>query len=250
MPPKQRGSKMLSYADNMKRIDKAKKAAVKTAKAEIAKSIGTRKTDVLSVPYVWNANNSTMSAAVSLTDKIENMTVGSANGQRDGNQINVKSSVLSINLTASVLATKPMIVTIFIGHVKAQPTVLPSAGALATIYDTGVSNTGDTGKTLELLYPLNRDRFRVRKYSFKISESVISGSTLYANNDFKVFMNKKIPLKYMKGKCKFFNDSGTGINKGLFMWAQATYVDSSQVGAVAPAEFPDLNYYVNTTYQA
>lgn len=245
-----KGSKQLSYADNMARIKQSKAAARKVAKAEISKSIGTRKTDVLSVPYAWNATNATISPAVTLTEKIENMSVGSANGQRDGNEITIKSSVLNVNLTASAAALKPMIVTIFVGYVKAIPTTVPNANFLATIYDTGGSNTGDTGKTLELLYPLNRDRFKIRKYSFKISESVISGSAAYANNDFKVFINKKIPLKHLKGKCKYSNDSNSGINKGLFMWAQATYIDSSVVGATQASEFPELNYYVNTTYQA
>lgn len=229
------------YTKKTKSVTNANKAYVKK---EINNKIGFRTTDVTSKPYVWGTSNTTMSPAITLLDKITDMVVGSSDGERLGNEITLNKMILNINLSVNAeVISKPIIVSIFVGYIKSQPIAVPGGANLNLIYNVGGSATGDTGKTLELLYGLNTERFKVKRYQFKIAPSSI-GTTYYNNNDFKYFINKKINiLPFMRKKVQYFQDDSQGINQGLFMWANITGVDSKIY-----SDFPLLNYYVETEY--
>jgi len=205
--------------------------------------------NILPLQYTFNGNgtnNSIMSSPVDITSVISSMTQGSANGQRIGNDINITKAVLNINMTASSGQALPYMVTIFVGYLKGARTTVPTNANLATILDLGGSTTGYTGLTSDLLLKVNSDRFSCIRKNYRLGLAQANSGSAYQNNDFPVFQNIKIPVKSVLGKIQFNNDSGSGINRPVYMWAQFTAVNSvNQLTTIAPTVF----YYLDVEYK-
>jgi len=215
----------------------------------LTRKVETKQPNISPLQYTFNGNgtnNSVMSSAVDITSVISSMAQGSANGQRIGNDINITSATLNLNMTAWPSQATPYIVTIFVGYVKGDRGVLPSATSLASILDLGGSSTGYTGITQDLLMRVNTDRFSCIRKNYKLGVSAPATGASFQNNDFPCFQNVKIPIKALLGKIQFIRDSGTIINRPIYMWAQFTAINSVNVSTSVA---PNLMYYLDVQYK-
>jgi len=209
----------------------------------------TKQPNISPLQYTFNGNgtnNSIMSSPVDITSVISSMSQGTANGQRIGNDINVTKALLNINMTASSGQALPYLVTIFVGYVKGSRTTSPSASNLASILDLGGSTSGYTGMTQDLLLKLNTDKFSCIRKNYKLGVSAPATGASFQNNDFPCFQNVKIPIKALLGKIQFIRDSGTIINRPIYMWAQFTAINSVNVSTSVA---PNLMYYLDVQYK-
>lgn len=225
-----------------------------TVKKELMRQVETKSTndDPIRYPFTNSTNNNTlMFDAVELTNGIKTMGQGTASGQRIGNEISISRAVLNINLTMDNGFEDiyyPYIVSVFIGYIKGQRVSLPTAPFLAAIFNDGGGSTGITGSTMDLLRNINRDRFICRRFQFKVGTArptTNSGQT-YSNNDFPLFINKKISLKEILGTVKFTNDNFSGITRDLYMWCS---VHTSTGETITSSQTPILNYYTSISYK-
>lgn len=224
------------------------KKAVKVSVKKAVESVLSRKIEPKQcgnnpAVYVWNALNSTMSAPIDLGVCFGSVIQGTQDGQRIGNRIDVTKAVLNLNMLASSVAGNlPCILTIFIGYTKGKRSVTPSSADTVRIFNDGNTSTGMTGLTLDLLRTINNDVWTVKRYDFKLGNS--EGGTIYPNNDFPVFVNKKISLAPLLGQLIYTNDQFDNYNKNLYMFCQWTNINS-----LASSYPPILNYYVDGLYK-
>ena len=227
-----------------KRMPTAKVA--KVVKQVLARQVEVKQCGNNPALYSWNANNGSMSVPIDLGGCFSNVTQGVTDGTRIGTKIFVKKAVLNLNIMTNqanlITGPIPSIVTIFIGYQKGQRSVQPGSTELAGIFNDGPSSDGMTGLTLDLLRTINYNRFTVKRYDFKIGVSE-SGNGQYSNNDFPMYVNRKISLPLLLGNVLYSNDQFNNYNKSLWMFCQWTNVDSSP--STNP---PILNWYVDGLY--
>ncbi len=232
----------------VRKPSKAVKTIVKNEiKRSIKRNIETKHTGNDPATYVWASQNNVMSDPVTLSDAFD-LYSGSEDGERVGNIINVTKAILNVNIVANVGATYPVIMTIFIGYLKRNRGTAPTAGQLASIFQDGGGTTDYNGSTLNLLRNVNRELFTIAgRYDIKVSEARVNQGTNWSNNDFPLFVNKKINLKSMLGKTIYTADTATGHNKELFMWCSYCGVGST-TNIYSNVSAPIFNYYVEGEY--
>ena len=236
------------FKTKRKSVKKIAQVSVKKAvESVLSRKVEPKSSGINPAVYVWNANNSTISASVNIADVFA-LTQGVTDGTRIGNKIDITRAVLNINLL-SPSSGNPCIVTIFIGYLKGQRTSNPSTGGnTAFIFQDGPVSTGTTGLTLDLLRNTNNDLFTVKRYDIKIGGAYNAVGVAPAfNNNFPAFVNKKISLSQLLGTLTYTNDGSVLHNKNLWMFCQCTSIDSSLLAI--PSVFPILNYYVDGTYK-
>lgn len=198
--------------------------------------------------YAFNATNALMSAPVNLSDAF-NLSQGTNQGERVGNRIDITRAMLNLNITqAGGSAAGPNIVTIFIGYLKGTRGTAPSSTSFLSLLQDGNLASGMDNTTLSLLRNINTDLFVAKRYTFKVGQSFWdpgTGIQVQGNNDFKMFVNRKISLKPLLGNMTFQTDStASSHNKDLFMWCQWT-VPLGTVDSVPPI----LNYFLDGGYK-
>ena len=228
-----------------KRASKSSVSIKKIVNQVLARKIERKETPNNPASYVWNVNNSTMSPAVDLgATSFGDLPQGNTDGSRLGVKINVTKAVLNLNATFSTLGTGvPQIITIFIGYNKGQRSVLPASASLAKIFNDGPTSVGMDNTTLSLMRTVDTNFFTIfKRISFKLGSSLAT-TTLQSNNDFPVFVNKKISLAPLLGSLLYSNDQFNNYNKQLYMWCQFTPIDST-VSTTPPV----LNWYVDGAF--
>lgn len=228
-----------------KRASKSSVSIKKIVNQVLARKVERKETGNNPAAYVWNANNTIMSPAVDLgATSFGDLAQGVTDGQRLGVKINVTKAVLNLNATFNTTGTGvPQIITIFIGYTKGLRSTLPAAATLAKIFNDGPTSIGMDNTTLSMMRTVDKNFFTIfKRITFKLGSS-LSGTTLQSNNDFPVFVNKKIPLAPLLGSLLYSNDQFNNYNKQLYMWCQFTPIDSS-VSTTPPV----LNWYVDGAY--
>lgn len=186
-------------------------------------------------------NNSLMFDAVSLSENFD-IPQGNSDGSRVGNSVNITKCILNMNFKASgVASTGPFIVSLYIGYLKPARSSLPGPDQFLQFLQDGSGATTINNHTLSLLRNVNTDLFTItNKARFKLGTAE-GGLT---NNDFPLFVNKKISIKYLLGKLQF-NDAGLSPSKDLYMWCH--YMDVR--GGAASTAQPTFNYYLDVEYK-
>lgn len=251
---------MVAFKRNYKKAYKPKRPQVKrkfvkrsTSVAKVVKSVLARQVERKETPnnpvaYVWSVNNFTVSPAVDLgLTAFGDLPQGVTDGSRLGVRIDVTKAVLNLNATfnpAYLGGGIPQIVTIFIGYTKGSRTTLPGTASLAKLFNDGPTSTGMDNTTLSLMRTVDKNFFTIfKRITFKLGGSTSPTAPLLSNNDFPVFVNKKISLTPLLGKLLYSNDQFNNYNKQLYMWCQYTNIDSSL--ATYP---PILNWYVDGAF--
>jgi len=214
----------------------------------INKNLEVKHSNTDPVDYVFNLgaiNNTAMSPAVSLTDCLTILT-GVTDGTRIGQKIRTKKAVLKFIVSAGFGMLVPCYVQVFIGVLKADPGTLPTAGALAGIFQDGQGTAAADGSLSSLLRSVNKDRFTVSHYlKFKLG---LASTTVLNNNDFPLVVMKSIKLNKLYGDVKYsIDNSAADPNKNLFMWCTYTNITGS-TGSTTISQVPNLNWYVDYEY--
>lgn len=248
MAPKKRNPKAPKRFQKRK-APKSKAPSAKMAslvKTVLNRQVETKSTGNDPVAYTFNAItlNGTMSPAIDLSTALD-ISQGTSDGARIGNKINVSYAMLKFHLRA-VDANTPSIISIYIGYRKEFRNTVPTAGQLTQIFNDGAASSGHDGTSaLNLLRNINTDAFTiVKRFDIKLG---FSTPATYSNNDFPVFVNKKVRLPSLEGICQYTQDgTATAHNKQLYMFCQYTAVNASYSVNVNP---PILQYYMSLQYK-
>lgn len=245
----------MTYARKNYTKKKTKKTRRKTTRTNLTKTIKNeidrtlnrkaekKETGMDPELYLWNGNNATMSPAVDLTKCLQ-IPQGTSNGTRIGDSINVTNATLKLVVRAPV-DTGPVILQLFIGKLKPDPSKLPDAINLSQIFEDGAITKPADGTFSSLLRSVNKNLFTIYNYK-KIKIGVASHALpAYSNNDFNIFKLMKIPLKSLMGKATYSIDGGTVTNKNLFMFCN--FVNLQGV-AVSGIHNPVIEYWVDLEY--
>jgi len=173
---------------------------------------------------------------------------GTGQGQRIGNQIRTKSSYIKGILYANQRdvtynpTPKPAEVMIYIYRIIGQGASVPTGtNAMTNFYQNGSSSSSPTGLLEDLTTPINRDQYRVvyqRKFKIGSAENTGVGSStgnqFFANNDYKRNATFYIPLtKFMDKRIKYSDASLTCNNDALLMAIIPLPCDNVPWGAAA-----------------
>jgi len=244
-----RGAKASSVMSKAKGVKYVKQTPASIIKRVVRSLAEKKNVNADPAEYTFNAVNSTMSAAVSLTSPIDNIAQGVTDGSRVGNRIRLAKYTLKMTFNPVVEDTAvganitvPMIVQLFIGYKKDDPGTTPNAADLAKIYQDGQSTSGVDGTMLATLRDINTDFFKIVAYKkFKLGHAVSQAPT-YSNNDFPLY-EEVVINDLLKGEVTF-NDTTASSNKHLYMWATFSHVDSVVTSTASLRAF----YYLSVQY--
>lgn len=186
---------------------------------------------------------------------------GTGQGDRIGNKIRVMKAMLRFtlnanpyDLNANPLPT-PAEVCIWIGYLKSVPTVAPSSATLSNFFQSGSFVSGFAGDIRDLIKPINKDFFTVKKVlRFKIGTSMSDGTgsqvsrQYLANNDYKFNVCRNVDITSIYPASLRYADTSTGAqNAGLFMWMQSMSADGTATTInVTPTR---INWTIDLTYE-
>ena len=200
---------------------------------------------------------------------------GTTQSARIGNRINTKRCYLRYTLEASPYGTtnpKPMpyIVKWFLGRKKAEPTLVPTGAS--TIGASDYHNLFQYGNTSrepgsdyqDLNREFNRDAWVIFKtwqdkigfssYGFTVINNDDTnwlsypgshpGNAFFANNDFKMFVNRKINVtRFLKKEYAFNDMSEINQNPVLCLFALLIPMSTEPTGQTEPLKFSwEVNY--------
>lgn len=198
--------------------------------------------------YTFPADNNTVMTPVSLLATAGGtgaISLGTAQGSRIGNRINVKKATLKFIASAQPTNAIPTVLQIFIGTLKGNKQTVPSSADLALLYqDGGTATTVVDPSRLSLLRSVNRDLFNIDRY-MKIKLAPANNASLTSNNDYKYTVMKTINLRSLLGTW-IFDDSTTNdpTNKDLYIWAHWIDMSNGNIDSVPPV----LEYYTTIEY--
>lgn len=171
---------------------------------------------------------------------------GTGQGGRIGNRVHTRKLILAgslvpnpYNATTNPIP-QPMDVTMWIFYDKTKPTENPTPVANGDWYQNGNGSVSFGGDTLDMISPVNTDRYRVvAKRNFKLGYADFAGtgqqvgSQSFANNDYKMTCNFKFDLTKHYPKVVKWNDNATSTptTRGLWVmitpaWGQGTTIPS------------------------
>jgi len=169
---------------------------------------------------------------------------GTGQGNRIGNRVHTRKLIIggtlvpnAYNATTNPIP-QPMDVSIWIFYDKTLPTALPTPAANGDFYQNGNGSASFGGDTLDMISPVNTDRYRVlAKRNFKLGYADFAGTGAtpgnqnFANNDYKMTCNFRFDLTKHYPKVVVWNDNATSTptTRGLFMmvtpaWGQGTTI--------------------------
>lgn len=236
-------------------------AVKKYVKSTIHKNIENKVTNVAAAAAFGNIlQNNTMNV-YPMTPYTSYLTIsnGTFTNNRIGNRITTRRVMLNYvlcpkpyDVTTNPLC-RPQEVDMFLGYVKATPSVLPNATDFNNLFQVGATSLGPQGELSDLIADINRDYWVIKKrwrhkigYADVTGTGASAGSQYYANNDFKFNAVKKLNITSMCPKTVIYNDaSNTPTSHGLFFFYQCV----SATGAVQPATTLALDIDFWLTYE-
>lgn len=179
---------------------------------------------------------------------------------RVGNRIRPVKVVLNYVLTPNAYSAisnpnpYPVVVDLFLGYHRQNPSLLPNSGLFNELFQRGNSQVAPQGLLDDVIADVNRDAFVVLKrwqhrvfYADAVGTGSNANAQYHANNDFKMCVMNKLNITKYVPKRIFFNDSGAMTNRGLFLWYQAVPATGG-VGAagIQPAT---MRFWVHFEYE-
>jgi len=185
---------------------------------------------------------------------------GDGAGDRTGNRIKIMKARLVYWMVPAAYngllnpQPKPLLVRLWIGYSKTNPTLIPPAGDQATLFQNGNAAAAPNGFINDILRSVNKDKFVIfRDIKHKLGNADLTGtgftagSQYYSNNDFKYNIMKSIDItKYLINTVSYNDTTAIPTSRGLFCWVQIVYADNTVTTGVIPANF---NYFVDITFE-
>lgn len=181
---------------------------------------------------------------------------GTGQGQRIGNRIKIKSAYIAGTIFPNVYdvttnpVPQPCQVILWLFYDRSDPTNIPNP--VADFFQKGNTTVAMSGDLQDIMSPVNTDKYRVlTKRVFKIGYANVAGTGAnaanenFANNDFKLNRNFKIPItKYLIKNVKFNDNATLPMSRGLFMMITAVASNGSlySAGGVPAQMFWNVSY--------
>lgn len=188
---------------------------------------------------------------------------GLGQGGRIGNEIKTRKLVMEgifapLPYDATTNANpRPVEVQMIFFYDREDPNNPPIVGS--TFFQDGSNSTGFQNTLVDLIKPVNEDRYRVfSRKTFKLGYSQYAGSATnttnqsifqaYSNNDFKANHRFKIDCTKWYPKTVKFNDNlSDPMTRGLYCLVQ--YVDAFGQSFLNSSAIVELTYSVNMVYE-
>lgn len=229
-----------------------RKAAVKRiVRREISRNqeVKTKQSFVSNVQLFPTTAASFASNVIQVGPNSANLVVsqGTGQGNRVGNQIITKRLVFSGRLTPQGWDTtlnpnpRPLAVKMLVLYDREDDNTAPVPGS--TFFQDGNTTVGFAGTLMDMVKPINADRFRIlAQRTFKLGFAAYTGTATtpanqsqwqaYTNNDFKLNCEFRLDLtKYYPKRVKFNDTTSDPTTRGL--WVFFYYIDAT--GAVIPS---------------
>lgn len=174
------------------------------------------------------------------------ITQGTGQGGRIGNRVHARKLVLSgtlvpngYNVTTNTVP-QPLDVIMYVFYDKTKPCDTPTPAANGDWLQNGNGSTTFATDTLDMISPVNTDRYRVvarRKMKLGFADYSGTGSNpaahYYANNDYKMTCNFSIDLTKYYPKVVKWNDnaSATPTTRGLWLMIVPNFGSGLTMGA-------------------
>lgn len=185
---------------------------------------------------------------------------GTGAGSRTGNRIKIIKAKLNFWITISPYSgllnptPKPILIRMWIGYSKTNPTLIPPATDQSFLFQNGDSASAPNNFIPDMLRSVNKDKFVIfRDMKFKLGcadftgTGATAGSQYYSNNDFKYNILKSIDItKYLISNVTYNDATVIPTSRGLFCWVQIVYADNNVTSGYIPASFA---YFVDLTYE-
>lgn len=218
----------------MKKSTMMKKTKVsKTIKAYVSKAISRRQENKLAQPYTFNntqilpygENGNLVSTIINLNQVFINVTGGTAQGQRIGNEIHVKRFTFKgfinrpyvASAVTNTQANDPMYLKMVIGR---QKSTLAIPTDFSNLLQNGATTATPNNLPSDMYRYLNKDYYQIMTTRFfKLGlASAVSGTNGGTNNDFKVASFFSIDLTKHIHKVKYDDAGTTPTNCAFFAW--------------------------------
>lgn len=246
-PPRPSGQTYRTF--RKKRVSKSKGLATKTfVERAIARSEEVKRSQY----YAENVNvaaygttSGGLTLPVSPLGGVLTIAQGTSQGQRIGNRIKVQKAHLRMdfspnnyNATSNAVPV-PQLVLVWLYYDASNVTAVSSPDS--TFLQDGGSTKALVGKAIDMISPVNTDRWKVfKKFVLKIGFASNSGtgaaanSAYYANNGFVVADTLDIDCTSMLPKYIQFNDnSTTPTSRNLLMYAESVNFNGSVQSAAS-----------------
>lgn len=190
-----------------------------------------------------------------------NMVQGTGQSDRVGNSVRIMKAVLryillpvSYDLILNP-TPKPQEVQILFGYIKGNTRTAPSATAVSYLYQNGNSSAGPTGLLGDVMRPINKDFWVIKKrirhkvgYASNDGTGANAGSQFHANNDFKYNVVKSIDITKMLPQKVVWNEADVNpTSRSLFMMISAVNADNTnQLSDTAPC---GMTFWLDVTYE-
>jgi len=187
------------------------------------------------------------------------ITQGDGQGQRTGNMIRVKRSVIDIviwpNFYSSILNPEPRPVEVIIWIYKLNNNDTKPAD-LGAFFNTGSASVNPSGTLIDLVRPYNTDVYTVYKrivkklsYAANVgtgsSDPDLEAAQFYANNDYKYNHIIHIDVtKYLPAKVKYNDTTSLPFTQQINMAIEVVNADGS--GMITAGIVPAYMYYNQT----
>lgn len=249
-----------------KRIVKDKKVR-EIVKKEIARNIEDKSIQFAVSDYNLYPSNATNfpNNTLHLSPNSSTLAIvqGTGQGNRVGNAIKIKKMRFKAMLTPQPWDNtlnpnpRPLIVRMVMYYDREDPNLLPAPGS--TFFQNGSSSTGFSNSPIDILRPINTDRYKVFKIKdYKLGYSQYAGTAntvanqgayqAYSNNDFKmVQMIDEDVTKYLVKHVKYNDNLSDPMTRGLYVTFFMIATDGTNlVSTWIPAE---ISYILDCTYE-
>lgn len=234
-------------------------------KKEIARQAENKQADIVAGyqigPYSGTFWNTTGIIPITPYDGFITILQGTGQNNRIGNQVRTRKVILRGVLFPNIFnatsnpSPKPMEIKFFFGHHKISSTILPQSASFNAFYQNGSGSSTFTNNLLDLLKPINKDTWTVKKtFTYKIGYADANSSTgvnYISNNDFKLNRKFSIDLtKYCPKVLKWNDNATTPTTNGLFWWIQVVYADgTSTTGSPAINQLAQIQYSLSYIFE-
>lgn len=185
---------------------------------------------------------------------------GSGAGNRLGNRIKIVKATLNYWMVPAPYSgllnpvPKPLMIRVWIGYSKTNPTLLPTAADMAVFFQNGSVANPPNNFIADMLRAVNKDKFVIfsdRKHKLGNADitgtGFTAGNQYYSNNDFKYNIMRKVDItNYIINNIKFDDSTVIPTTRGLFCWCQIVYADNTATTGQSPANF---NYFVDLVFE-
>lgn len=186
---------------------------------------------------------------------------GVGQGARIGNVVRIRKIMLNYVLRPNPYDVTfnpnplPVNVIMMLGYIKNQPSTVPTSTDISQLFQSGSSVQAPYGNLKDLLMPINRDFWVIKKkWIHKIgfaSDTGTGGNVGYeyhANNDFKYNAIKRLNITNLCPSTNVFNDSASGTStRNLYLMYEAVSASGNTIAS--PYTPVTIDYWIDYTYE-